>query len=272
MVPVGGAIIASPSTLSSSSPSSQTQPQTFIADVSAMYPGRANASPITDLFITLLSMGEQGYRQLLTDRKRLFTLLQSRLSIVAEKYNERLLVCPHNHISIGLSLLRLDTDDTSYNGSQVTTSEDLCTSTSATNQEITTKGDISSHVDDASSLSIPVTQTVRSGLIDEDMCVLKTSQEQLTSSVKSPSKIKGRGASFLGSMLFQRHVSGCRVVSKTTTATTISDFKFTNWGAHCNSPDCSYLTAACAIGATEGDISSFLIKLEKCLQKIIKSK
>lgn len=30
-----------------------------------MYPGRASAAPITDLFITLLSMGKNGLLQLL---------------------------------------------------------------------------------------------------------------------------------------------------------------------------------------------------------------
>ena len=57
MVPVGGAIVAS------------TQNEQLIDDVSKCYPGRASASPIIDLFITLLSMGANTYKSLLNQRK-----------------------------------------------------------------------------------------------------------------------------------------------------------------------------------------------------------
>ena len=49
MVPVGGAIVTS-------------SQEDFIASLSAMYPGRASATPVLDLFITLLAMGERKYR------------------------------------------------------------------------------------------------------------------------------------------------------------------------------------------------------------------
>ena len=40
----------------------------LISDISASYPGRASAAPSTDMFITLLSMGVRGYKQLLNIR------------------------------------------------------------------------------------------------------------------------------------------------------------------------------------------------------------
>lgn len=52
MVPVGGSIIFSPT-------------KEIIQNISSLYPGRASGGPILDLFITLLSMGKQGYLDLL---------------------------------------------------------------------------------------------------------------------------------------------------------------------------------------------------------------
>ncbi|XP_053886327.1 O-phosphoseryl-tRNA(Sec) selenium transferase [Malaclemys terrapin pileata] len=95
MVPVGGAIIAGFN-------------DSFILDISKMYPGRASASPSLDVLITLLSLGESGYRQLLKERKEMFSYLSSQLRKLAEVYNERLLNTPHNPISLALSLENLD--------------------------------------------------------------------------------------------------------------------------------------------------------------------
>ena len=55
MVPVGGALIYGNN-------------KKLIKSVGEMYPGRASAAPILDLFITLLSLGKQGYMQLLKQR------------------------------------------------------------------------------------------------------------------------------------------------------------------------------------------------------------
>uniref|UniRef100_A0A7S0Y830 O-phosphoseryl-tRNA(Sec) selenium transferase n=1 Tax=Pseudo-nitzschia delicatissima TaxID=44447 RepID=A0A7S0Y830_9STRA len=91
LVPVGGAIIASPN-------------KTIIKDVGKMYAGRASSSPIVDLFITLLSMGLTGYKRLLKERTEILETFPQRLSAVAEKHGERLLICPNNTISFGVTL------------------------------------------------------------------------------------------------------------------------------------------------------------------------
>ncbi|XP_051472764.1 O-phosphoseryl-tRNA(Sec) selenium transferase [Apus apus] len=103
MVPVGGAIIAGFN-------------ESFIQEISKMYPGRASASPSLDVLITLLSLGTSGYKQLLKERKEMFSYLSSELKKLADTYNERLLDTPHNPISLAMSLKNLDEN----NGAAVT--------------------------------------------------------------------------------------------------------------------------------------------------------
>ena len=71
------------------------------------YPGRASSAPTLDLFITLLSMGEEGYSNLLREREALVPDLRAGLAAVAEKHGERLLETPGNSISFAMTLERL---------------------------------------------------------------------------------------------------------------------------------------------------------------------
>lgn len=77
--------------------------------------------------------------------------------------------------------------------------------------------------------------------------------------------------SYLGAMLFQRNVSGCRVVVCSGKTSKISGYSFINWGAHSNSYAQSYFTIACAIGMTEKDIDLFISRLNKVFAKFSKS-
>ncbi|XP_018428766.1 PREDICTED: O-phosphoseryl-tRNA(Sec) selenium transferase [Nanorana parkeri] len=95
MVPVGGAVIAGFN-------------NSFLEEISKMYPGRASASPSLDVLITLLSLGASGYKNLLTERKEMFTYLSSELKALAAKHNERLLDTAHNTISLAMSLKTLN--------------------------------------------------------------------------------------------------------------------------------------------------------------------
>lgn len=56
MVPVGGALIYG-------------NDKKLLKLVSELYPGRASAGPVLDLFVTLLSMGRNGFERLLKERK-----------------------------------------------------------------------------------------------------------------------------------------------------------------------------------------------------------
>ncbi|RUS18840.1 soluble liver antigen/liver pancreas antigen, isoform CRA_d [Endogone sp. FLAS-F59071] len=90
LVPVGGAVVAGPD-------------KGLVEEVGRTYPGRASMSPILDMFITLLTLGADGYRVLLKKRKDLHTHLRQRLDEVATRLGTRVLNTPLNDISIGRS-------------------------------------------------------------------------------------------------------------------------------------------------------------------------
>ena len=94
-----------------------------IESISQNYPGRASASPVIDLFVTLLSMGLHGYKRLLDERQRLTGIFRRRLEEVANTFDERILNCPRNTISFGLTLDKLvvlDLDSTTHDeGSEI---------------------------------------------------------------------------------------------------------------------------------------------------------
>lgn len=178
MVPVGGAIVAS-----TSAP--------FLKLLSSCYPGRASSSPILDLFITLLSMGETGYKNLLAERTRNLPIFKEKLYLLCEKHGLSLIPSPKNSISYAVSIDILSQSSKSY--------------------------------------------------------------------------------TFFGSMLFQRCVSGCRVVNTSkSTVSKINGIEFTNWGSHHNSYPFSYFTAACAIGMKYDEIDLFIERLEKVIVKFKK--
>jgi O-phospho-L-seryl-tRNASec:L-selenocysteinyl-tRNA synthase len=97
MVPVGGALVCAPS-------------KAAVRAVAAAYPGRASASPVLDLFVTLLQMGRRGWRALLDERKRLFPLMLDDLAAALAPLGGRVLHTPNNRISIAFTLAAADAD------------------------------------------------------------------------------------------------------------------------------------------------------------------
>jgi O-phospho-L-seryl-tRNASec:L-selenocysteinyl-tRNA synthase len=95
MVPVGGSLIYSP------------KKKQLVDQINKMYPGRASAAPIIDLFVTLLNMGESTFKRLLKERKENFKLLVIGLESIAKKYDERVLATKNNKISIAVTLSNL---------------------------------------------------------------------------------------------------------------------------------------------------------------------
>lgn len=198
LVPVGGAIVTS------------SDPD-FVSGLSKMYPGRANATPVLDLFITLLSMGEKTYKALLEKRSALFESMRSNLQRIAMKYGEVIISSPRNTISLSVSLKSLD-----------------------------------AHASDEGEKGK-----------DEVDAVQQSKQKNIAQ--KSPS--------YLGAMLFQRSVSGCRVVAKSSKITKVESTGFSGWGSHATAYPFSYFTAACAIGQTDEDVNLFLERLDKVMAK-----
>ncbi|EQC33319.1 O-phosphoseryl-tRNA(Sec) selenium transferase [Saprolegnia diclina VS20] len=78
------------------------------------------------------------------------------------------------------------------------------------------------------------------------------------------SHVTGKDATFLGSMLFSRGVSGTRVVTGTANATIVGH-EFVGFGAHSATYPTAYLSAACAIGMTQDEIDVFITRLAKTL-------
>jgi len=176
MVPVGGSVVAGFT-------------QDSVTGVCQTYPGRGSSAPVLDLFITLLAMGRQGLRGLLDDRVKVFAELKQQLSILADKYNERVLDTTHNQISLAFTLGNSGKDNT-----------------------------------------------------------------QLTE---------------IGSKLFQRNVTGARVVTPGTTKT-IGAVTFTNFGSHSNDYPVPYITFAASVGMRVGDVGVLVEKLDKVLSKVYK--
>jgi O-phospho-L-seryl-tRNASec:L-selenocysteinyl-tRNA synthase len=93
LVPVAGALIAV-----------DQSHLKFLKELAADYPGRASASAIIDLFLTLMELGESGWKALIQQREEEFLSFRSQLSQLASKLRERLLNIPENTISLAMSL------------------------------------------------------------------------------------------------------------------------------------------------------------------------
>jgi O-phospho-L-seryl-tRNASec:L-selenocysteinyl-tRNA synthase len=94
LVPVGGSVVAGS--------------RQVVDCASAIYAGRACASPIIDMFITFLSMGRRGFRELLLRREALLETFQQRMRVFATQRNEEFVCHPDNEISFGITLKSFD--------------------------------------------------------------------------------------------------------------------------------------------------------------------
>lgn len=77
------------------------------------------------------------------------------------------------------------------------------------------------------------------------------------------SRTHAKHASYLGSMLFKRSVSGTRVVPRGITKQ-VAGVTFEGFGAHCDAYPSDYLTVAAAVGTSKQDILAFVAKLRQC--------
>jgi O-phospho-L-seryl-tRNASec:L-selenocysteinyl-tRNA synthase len=93
LTPVGGALIASPI-------------KENINKISQTYAGRASATPVVNFLISMLSLGISGYQKLIDEQQQNRKLLEEKLSLVAEKLNERILDI-YNPVAVALTLENL---------------------------------------------------------------------------------------------------------------------------------------------------------------------
>lgn len=266
MVPVGGAIISCP------------DPE-MISQISMLYPGRASISPILDLFITFLSMGEEGLQRMWKERHRLVVIMTEKLKCFAQRRGERIIESPRNSISIGvtldtLSIKKTISSDTvgkitardnamkssegSADDSLHTSNQDQPSATTTNDANATATATATVHLAQATSSSL--TQPTSAPPI-------ALSEGAVQSKAAGSTRSNTESLSFLGSMLFQRNVSGCRVVPQSDSVTVINEVKFISWGAHMSHYPVSYLTAACSIGLTEDEIILFIDRIDRVWKK-----
>ncbi|XP_055377000.1 O-phosphoseryl-tRNA(Sec) selenium transferase [Condylostylus longicornis] len=105
LVPVGGSIIAG-------------FREEQVKNVAKTYVGRASSSQTLDVLLTILSLGESGFKELLAERKNNFIYLNENLKILAESLNETIIKSV-NPISIGMTLSSLNINDVTKLGSML---------------------------------------------------------------------------------------------------------------------------------------------------------
>ena len=246
LVPVGGAIVASPST-------------SVIEAVSRCYPGRAALSPILDFFITLIQMGTQGLARILEERKAVAVELRARIADVASRHGERLLESRGNPISFAMSI-----DNITQRLGCPALSTDALSSTSCAEPLTVAPCD-----------AIPV---VPGGVHVLRECERVPAGHESPSNASTPDGVISNAGlvtsrrplqpaeTYLGAMLFSRGVSGTRVVSPTEVRT-IDRWRFVGYGAQCNAYPCAYITAAAAIGMTLPDVSTYCDRLDATIKE-----
>jgi O-phospho-L-seryl-tRNASec:L-selenocysteinyl-tRNA synthase len=95
LVPVGGAIVASPN-------------KSLLDKLNTLYPGRASMSNVMDLFITFLAMGTKKMTDLVKTRKALAVEFKEKLSIIAQNFEEKVIDSKENTISFAVTCKRED--------------------------------------------------------------------------------------------------------------------------------------------------------------------
>ena len=90
LTPIGGGIVYS-------------KDKDFLREVSLSYPGRACATPIVNILISLLSMGMKRYLELMEEQRRCRDLLEELLNNLAEKTESKVLNI-NNPISLAVTV------------------------------------------------------------------------------------------------------------------------------------------------------------------------
>jgi O-phospho-L-seryl-tRNASec:L-selenocysteinyl-tRNA synthase len=225
MVPVGGALVGSPL-------------PDVVEAVSRAYPGRASAAPVVDLFITLLQMGQPGLQALLAQRRRVFARLLAAMEGVAARCGERVLRSPRNAVSIAMTIDSITAAPPPGAGA----------------------GAGEGGGDDAASAGAASGGLGGSGGGDS-----VGGSAAGGGGSRAGSGAPGGAATYLGSMLFSRGVSGTRVVAPGERRA-VGPLSFVGYGASCDDYGCAYLTAAAGIGMTEADVDDFAERLESTIR------
>lgn len=94
-----------------------------------------------------------------------------------------------------------------------------------------------------------------------EACVQGAAQVSVVNGSKTVSQASS--STILGAMLWQRHVSGVRVICRGNRQA-VSGIEFDGYGSSCDNYPHDYMTAAAAIGASKDDVDVFVEKIKKC--------
>jgi O-phospho-L-seryl-tRNASec:L-selenocysteinyl-tRNA synthase len=92
LTPVGGAVIISPS-------------QEIIDKISQVYPGRASAAPIVQLLVSLLSMGQRKFQELVAEQQQNRRILEEAMTTLAQNIGEHI-IRAGNSVSCAFTLAK----------------------------------------------------------------------------------------------------------------------------------------------------------------------
>ncbi|KAL9655535.1 hypothetical protein ABK040_002202 [Willaertia magna] len=253
MVPIGGAIIANGQDLN------------FIEKVSKMYAGRANMSPLLDLFITLLSMGEEGWLNVLERRNLLFNYFVKKIQVeVIEKFNnlvqENNVLQNDDKISIelipsmnleslnnNLNIIENDTIDNIVNNNTLLNHNNNNTLQNNTLQNNNNKKNTKKNKEKNNKIYNNISFAIALKNISKDKALL------------------------LGSKLFYKSCTGPRIVLKGSNENkkNILGIEFNGYGSHIDNYNYHYLHMACSIGISKEEIDLFCEMLLKLLKEVL---
>ena len=241
LVPVGGAVVLSPSA-------------DRIQAIGQAYAGRASISPMVDVCVTLLAMGRHTYREYMQQRRTtLLPWLQRELHRVATRHGERLLQCPGNTISLAVTLNRTPGSPLPANDMKDNDNNDKDDKKDTNNNsQPTTTDPPETH------------ETTNQNDNNQDTNTTSNNQDDDPTVPSDPQALSG-----LGSMLFRRCVSGTRVIPQGVKKT-MNGVVFHGFGSSHDQYPHSYLTAACALGVTAAELQEFIQRLDKTLTEFHK--
>ncbi|KAE9414950.1 hypothetical protein Angca_009213, partial [Angiostrongylus cantonensis] len=95
-------------------------------------------------------------------------------------------------------------------------------------------------------------------------------EDNLISLALTLSSIPLEKQSLFGSILFNRGISGARVVVSTTKTTTIDGYHFVNFGSHTSEQHAGYLNIACGVGMHEAEVDEVFSRLRTVYAKFFR--
>lgn len=178
--------------------------------------------------------------------------MQSKLEALAQQLGERLLHSPGNPISMALTVDSFSTLLLQHQQRNCSAQDD------SVGQEL--------HALQQQASMHATEETAREGAAWSNEAPTKEESMTQNQGTVAPSRkvlSQASSATVLGAMLWQRHVSGVRVVCRGK-AQAVAGISFDGYGSSCDDYPHDYMTAAAALGACKDDVDVYVEKIRKC--------